>query len=76
MTTVPDRSNDPRRKLVAKEHSKGIHVEDVNDRNDVGGAIYSGVDKNKALQLHAKNLEGRTMAPRNKHRKSKGRRYL
>ena len=62
--------------LLLSIQIKQIQVSNHDDRNDVGGAIYSGVDKDKALQLHAKNLEGRTMAPRNKHRRSKGRNYL
>jgi hypothetical protein len=83
MATVPDRSNDPKRKFVATERSNwitgkpdGIHVEATNDRNDVGGAIYMVDSKDKAIQLHSERIKEKTFAPRNNHRRSKGRNYL
>ena len=83
MATVPDRSNDPKRKFVATERSNwitgkpdGIHVEATNDRNDTGGAYYKTDSKEKAIQLHSDRIKGMAFAPRNKQRRSKGRNYL
>ena len=65
-----------RRKYVATQRNKGVHVEATNDRNDVGGAIYQTDSKEKAIKLHADRIKGMAFAPRNKKRKSKGRNYL
>jgi hypothetical protein len=65
-----------RRKYVATQRDKGVHVEATNDRNDVGGAIYQTDSKEKAIKLHADRIKGMAFAPRNKNRKSKGRNYL
>jgi len=65
-----------RRKYVATQRDKGVHVEATNDRNDVGGAIYQTDSKEKAIKLHADRIKGMAFAPRNKKRKSKGRNYL
>jgi hypothetical protein len=65
-----------RRKYVATQRDKGVHVEATNDRNDVGGAIYQTDSKEKAIKLHADRIKGMAFAPRNKNRRSKGRNYL
>ena len=65
-----------RRKYVATQRDKGVHVEATNDRNDVGGAIYQTDSKEEATKLHADRIKGMAFAPRNKKRKSKGRNYL
>ena len=65
-----------RRKYVATQRDKGIHVEATNDRNDSGGAIYQTDSKEKAIKLHADRIKDTAFAPRNKKRKSKGRNYL
>ena len=65
-----------RRKYVATQRDKGVHVEATNDRNDVGGAIYQTDSKEKAIKLHADRIKEMAFAPRNKKRKSKGRNYL
>ena len=65
-----------RRKFVAKKTSKGMHVEATNDRNDSGGAYYQTDSSEKATQLHSDRIKGMAFAPRNKQRRSKGRKYL
>jgi len=65
-----------RRKYVATQRDKGVHVEATNDRNDAGGAIYQTDSKEKAIKLHADRIKGMAFAPRNKKRQSKGRNYL
>jgi hypothetical protein len=75
-TAVPDRGDDPKRKFVATQSPKGVHVEATNDRNDTGGAYYKTDSKEKAIQLHSDRIKGMAFAPRNKQRRSKGRNYL
>ena len=65
-----------RRKYVATQRDKGVHVEAINDRNDAGGAIYQTDSKEKATKLHADRIKDMAFAQRNKKRKSKGRNYL
>jgi hypothetical protein len=65
-----------RRKYVATQRDKGVHVEATNDRNDAGGAIYQIDSKEEATKLHADRIKGMAFAPRNKKRRSKGRNYL
>ena len=75
-TSVPDRGDDPKRKFVATQYPKGMHVEATNDRNDTGGSYYQTDSKEKAIQLHSDRIKGMAFAPRNKQRRSKGRNYL